>query len=87
MEDRDRVRESLQSRGVQTAIQYPRPVHLQKPYAVLGYGLGSLPHTEHACASCLSLPLFPEMTLDPVRYVVEALTEAVEETNAVALAR
>ena len=87
VEERDRVREFLQSRGVQTAIHYPRPVHLQKPYAVLGYGPGSLPHTEHACASCLSLPLFPEMTLDQVRYVAQAVAEAVEETSAAVLAR
>ena len=85
MEERDRVREALQSRGVQTAIHYPRPVHLQKPYAALGYEPGSMPHTERACASCLSLPLFPEMTSDQVRYVAEALTEVVEETSAVAL--
>lgn len=85
VEERDRVREALQSRGVQTAIHYPRPVHLQKPYAALGYEPGSMPHTERACASCLSLPLFPEMTSDQVRYVAEALTEVVEETSAVAL--
>ena len=86
VEERDRIREALQNRGVQTAIHYPRPVHLQKPYAILGYEPGSMPHTERACACCLSLPLFPEMTLDQVRYVADTLAEAVEETNAVALA-
>jgi dTDP-4-amino-4,6-dideoxygalactose transaminase len=85
VEERDRVREALQSRGVQTAIHYPRPVHLQKPYVALGYEPGSMPHTERACGCCLSLPLFPEMTSDQVRYVAEALTEVAEETSALAL--
>jgi dTDP-4-amino-4,6-dideoxygalactose transaminase len=85
VDERDRVKEALQDRGVQTAIHYPRPVHLQKPYAALGYGPGSLPHTERACERCLSLPLFPELTVDQVRYAAEAVAEAVEETCAVSL--
>ncbi|MGH9356002.1 MAG: DegT/DnrJ/EryC1/StrS family aminotransferase, partial [Terriglobia bacterium] len=71
----------LEERGVQTAIHYPRPVHLQKPYARLGYEIGSLPHTERACDRCVSLPLFPEMTMDQVRYAAEVLTATVELTG------
>lgn len=77
VDDRDAVRQDLEERGIQTAIHYPRPVHLQKPYAKLGYGPGSLLHTERACERCISLPLFPEMTVEQVRYAAEALTEIV----------
>ncbi|MGH9448017.1 MAG: DegT/DnrJ/EryC1/StrS family aminotransferase, partial [Terriglobia bacterium] len=82
VEDRDLVREELERRGVQTAIHYPRPVHLQKPYASLGYRLGSLPHTERACERCVSLPLFPEMTLEQVRYVSAMMAEVTAQTCA-----
>ncbi|MGH9403404.1 MAG: DegT/DnrJ/EryC1/StrS family aminotransferase [Terriglobia bacterium] len=78
-EDRDGVREELEARGVQTAIHYPRPVHLQRPYAALGYRPGSLPHTERACQRTLSLPLFPEMTAKEVMYVAEVFADVMLE--------
>ncbi|HUY14275.1 MAG TPA: DegT/DnrJ/EryC1/StrS family aminotransferase [Terriglobia bacterium] len=83
VDDRDGVRDALEARGIQTAIHYPRPVHLQRPYATLGYEPGSLPHTERACNQVLSLPLFPEMTAEQVRYVAEVFAEVMEETSGV----
>lgn len=74
-EDRDFARLELEKRGVQTAIHYPRPVHLQKPYAALGYRAGSLPCTERASEQCFSLPLFPEMTVEQVRHVAAMVAE------------
>jgi dTDP-4-amino-4,6-dideoxygalactose transaminase len=76
---RDEVRAQLEARGVQTAIHYPRPVHLQVPYAELGYRVGSLPHTESACERCFSMPLYPELSPEQVRYAAEALIGVVEE--------
>ena len=73
--NRDAVREELARRGVQTAVHYPAPVHLQKAYAHLGYKPGSLPHTEKACAEVLSMPLFPEMTREQVIYAADTLIE------------
>jgi dTDP-4-amino-4,6-dideoxygalactose transaminase len=73
--NRDAVREELARHGVQTALHYPVPVHLQKAYAPLGYKPGSLPHTEKACAEVLSMPLFPEMTREQVIYAADTLIE------------
>ncbi len=75
--NRDAVREELARRGIQTAVHYPVPVHLQKAYAQLGYKPGSLPHTEKACAEVLSMPLFPEMTCEQVVYAADTLSEIV----------
>jgi dTDP-4-amino-4,6-dideoxygalactose transaminase len=77
VENRDAVRAALEKRGVQTAIHYPRPVHLQKAYAWLGHRPGSFPITEHACDRVLSLPLFPEMTNEQAEYVARMLVEVV----------
>jgi dTDP-4-amino-4,6-dideoxygalactose transaminase len=77
VEDRDAVRAALAERGVQTAIHYPTPVHLLKPYTGLGHGPGSFPHAERACARVLSLPFFPEMTTKQVEYVTATLAEIV----------
>jgi dTDP-4-amino-4,6-dideoxygalactose transaminase len=79
---RDEVRAQLEARGVQTAVHYPRPVHLQVPYAELGYRPGSLPHTERACERCISMPLYPELSSDQVKCAAEALIEVAEEMSA-----
>ena len=75
VKNRDQVRAEMEKRGVQTAVHYPLPVHLQEAFADLGYAGGSLPHTERACEECISMPLFPEMTEDQVRYAAKVLTE------------
>jgi len=80
VDDRDAVRTALEARGIATAIHYPRPLHLQRAYAELGYGAGSLPHTERACTRVLSLPLFPEMTDEQVDYVAASLNAIVAST-------
>lgn len=75
VDDRDGVRAKLAERGVQTAIHYPRPVHLQGPYAALGYTVGSFTYTERACDRVFSMPLFPEMTLQEVEYAAKTLAQ------------
>jgi dTDP-4-amino-4,6-dideoxygalactose transaminase len=75
VEDRDGVRSELEKRGVQTAIHYPQPVHLQEAFASRGYSRGTLPFTERACETVLSLPLFPEMSLEQVQYAAETLAD------------
>lgn len=75
VEGRDRVRAELEKLGVQTAVHYPVPVHLQEAFADLGYKAGSLAHTERACQEVLSMPLFPEMTEEQVAYAAHCLTE------------
>ena len=77
VEDRDAVRAALLSRGVQTAIHYPVPVHLQGAYASLAQGRGSFPHTEWAADRVLSMPFFPEMTSEQVEYAARTLAEIV----------
>jgi dTDP-4-amino-4,6-dideoxygalactose transaminase len=75
VESRDRVRAELEKRGVQTAVHYPTPVHLQEAFLYLGYRSGSLPFTERACEQALNMPLFPEMTEEQVSYAAHCLAE------------
>jgi dTDP-4-amino-4,6-dideoxygalactose transaminase len=77
VEGRNAVRAALQARGVHTAVHYPRPVPLQPAFAVLGFGPGSFPHAERACERALSMPFFPEMTDEQVRYAAEELANLV----------
>jgi len=73
--NRSDVQARLSERGVQTGIHYPIPIHLQPAYAELGRREGSFPRTETAAREILSLPMFPELTQEQIRYTVGALTE------------
>jgi dTDP-4-amino-4,6-dideoxygalactose transaminase len=49
------------------------PLHQQACYAHLGYKAGSMPVAEKACATCVSLPIFPELTDEQVGHVIQSL--------------
>jgi len=70
---RDRVRSALQDVGIQSAVHYPVPIHLQKAYAHLGYRSGDLPVTEALCEQCLSLPIYPELSKEKISRVASVL--------------
>jgi dTDP-4-amino-4,6-dideoxygalactose transaminase len=78
VDERDRVRTRLEAQGVHTAIHYPVPIHLQEAFEWLGLRAGSLPHTEQACRRVLSMPLYPEMTLEQARYAASTLRAVAE---------
>jgi dTDP-4-amino-4,6-dideoxygalactose transaminase len=77
--DRERLRRELDVRGIATGLHYPVPLHLQKAYAHLGHGPGAFPVAERIGRECLSLPLFPEMTIRQHDAVVEALHDILNE--------
>lgn len=72
-DSRSELRRHLEESGIQTAIHYPIPVHLQPGYADLGYGQGDFPVAEQAAREVLSLPIYPELTSDQVDAVAEAV--------------
>ena len=77
VENRDAIRAALEARGVQSAVHYPMPLHLQQAYAALGYKGGSFPRAERACNRVIGLPLFPELKIEQVECAANALTEIV----------
>jgi dTDP-4-amino-4,6-dideoxygalactose transaminase len=76
---RDALRDVLRARGVETAVQYPVPCHLQEAYAHFGDGPHSLPVTELAAREVISLPMYPELTEAEVESVIGVVVEAVSE--------
>ena len=77
--------EALQSRGIQTGIHYPIPVHLLPAYADLGYHAGDFPHSERAAAEVLSLPMFPELTAEQCETVSRAVNDLAAVTDLAAV--
>ncbi len=77
--DRDALAAHLQSRGIGTAIHYPRPIHLQPSMAGAGGRPGDLPVSERLCREVLCLPLYAELPmadLDRVAAEVRAFVGA-----------
>jgi len=74
-EERERLIEYLDERGIGTIIHYPIPPHLAEAYRYLGYGEGFLPVTEHLAKTVLSIPIYNGMTKEEQDYVIAAINE------------
>ncbi|MEA3220931.1 DegT/DnrJ/EryC1/StrS family aminotransferase [Immundisolibacter sp.] len=72
-QQREALAAHLHELGIRTGLHYPIALHRQPAYARLNLGPGSLPVAEEACASCLSLPMFPGLTPAEVERVCDAV--------------
>jgi dTDP-4-amino-4,6-dideoxygalactose transaminase len=70
---RDELKEHLRACGVPSDIYYPKPLHLQRAFAYLGYKPGDLPESEAASREVLALPIFPEMKAEQQDLVVDSI--------------
>ena len=72
-EARDRLADALAERGIGTLIHYPVPPHLQPAYGELGFAAGDFPIAEQIHRECLSLPLWPGMSVAQIEAVIAAV--------------
>jgi len=70
------VFEALRAAGIGVNLHYI-PVYLQPYYQKLGFKLGYCPEAERYYAEIISLPIFPELTMEEQDQVVKALRTAV----------
>jgi dTDP-4-amino-4,6-dideoxygalactose transaminase len=71
--ERDRLRESLSAQGIGNGLHYAGPLSLQPAYKSLGCKKGDFPVAERVANECVSLPMFPELTLAQVDRVAKAV--------------
>ena len=72
-EERDRLIEYLDEKGIGTIIHYPIPPHLAEAYQYLGYKEGAFPITEKCAKTVLSIPMYVGMTEEEQTRVIEAI--------------
>lgn len=75
--DRDGLGEALKTRGIPTAVYYPKCLHEQPVFASLGYHLGRFPEAEKASRAVISLPMHPFLAESEQDRVVQAVRECV----------
>jgi dTDP-4-amino-4,6-dideoxygalactose transaminase len=74
-QNRDQLRQRLAEQGIDTGIHYPIPLHLQEAYVRLRYRKGDFPVAEKLAAEVLSLPMFPTLSAEDQRRVVDTVME------------
>ncbi len=70
---RSELRSHLDAQGIDTAIYYERPIHLQPALVRLSLPNGPLPESERAAGEVLSLPLYAEMGIEQRGAVIDAV--------------
>ena len=72
---RDKLQSFLKSNNIDTGIHYPVPLHLQPAYKHLNMNEGRFPTAEKVSQEILSLPIYPELSEEQIRYVVNKIKE------------
>lgn len=79
---RDLLQKYLAENHIATGLHYPLPLHLQNAYVNLGYRKGDFPISEKAASEILSLPMYPDLTEEQQKWVVEKIKRGIEENKA-----
>lgn len=73
-EKRGSLFDSLRNQGVGVNVHY-RPVHTQPYYSNMGFKQNDFPQAEEFYSQILSLPLYPDLEEESVKYIVDRLLE------------
>jgi len=74
-EQRKELIKYLIEKGIGYGIHYQYPIHLQKAYKFLQHKNGDLPITEQFSKKIISLPIFPELTKQEIKYIVDTIND------------
>ena len=72
--NRDELQSYLHENGVSSAIYYPIPIHKQAVYSS-SQMTTTLRNSEEIATKCLSLPIYPELSVDKVNYIANLINK------------
>ncbi len=72
---RDELQRHLKAKGIGTKIHYPIPIYRQQAYRHLECKPKNFPVAEATAPEILSLPMFPGLREEEIRYVVDSIKE------------
>ena len=73
--DRSRVQEILGNNNISTGIHYPIPLPFMEAFSYLGYNYDDFPVAYDYMSKILSLPMYPELSKDNIRFIVDTLLD------------
>jgi dTDP-4-amino-4,6-dideoxygalactose transaminase len=71
---RDKLKQYLEEKGIQTLVHYPVPVHKQKAYEKYAHAT-RLPITEKICEEILSLPMHPFLKKEEIQTISSCIAK------------
>lgn len=77
VKNREKLSAVLKENQIGHEVYYPVPLHLQKCYQSLGYKEGDLPVAERKAREVISLPIYPELTVEEQNFVIENVKKTV----------
>lgn len=75
IQQRDKLKEHLTQNNIGNEIYYPVPFHQQECFSNLGYNDGDFPVSENLAETTLAIPVYPELSGEQIKYVVEKIDE------------
>lgn len=73
--DRDEFIRYLSGKGIGTNIHYPIPIMDQQAYGSLNISSNDYPVTKKLCKEEVSIPLYPGLTEEQIKYLITAINE------------
>ena len=79
VEKRDKLQNYLKLNGVDTAIHYPIPIHLQPASKYLNYNIGDFPVAEKQAKNILTLPIHQNLKKKEIIYICKLINKFYEQ--------
>jgi len=71
---RDELKSWLESQGISCGVHYVLPIHLQPIYQQLyRFEKDDYPNAEELCKTCLSIPIFPNISREEIKFINEKI--------------